>query len=177
MEIVNSKGECYYWSERVIPEDLDEAGTAVIKAFDIRGRFFHTEYFRLSEDKEGLGKKGDVVGLEVNMRPPGGYTPDMMNFANNINVYAIYAKMAMDNTVDYQTDRPYSCVYAARRDGLSYKNNAASIFSRYGKSINIHDRMPELLAEAMGNEFYVARFEDDEQCRDFVRFVLDKAED
>ncbi|MBQ9825103.1 MAG: ATP-grasp domain-containing protein, partial [Solobacterium sp.] len=43
MDIVNSKEECYYWSERVIPEDLDKMGTAVIKSFDIRGRFFHTE--------------------------------------------------------------------------------------------------------------------------------------
>ncbi len=177
MDIVNSKGECYYWSERVIPEDLDKAGTAVIKAFNIRGRFFHTEYFRLSEDKEGLGKKGDVVGLEVNMRPPGGYTPDMMNFANNINVYAIYARMAMYNSTDYKTDRPYSCVYCARRDGLVYEHNAASIFSRYGKNICIHDRMAELLAEAMGNEFYVARFETDEECREFIKFVLEKAKD
>ena len=89
MDVVNESDECCYWSERVIPDDLDDKGTRVIKAFNIRGRFFHTEYFRLTEDKPGLGKKGGLVGLEVNMRPPGGYTPDMMNFANDINVYNI----------------------------------------------------------------------------------------
>jgi hypothetical protein len=34
----------------------------------------------------GLGKVGDYAGLEVNMRPPGGYTPDMINFAHSADV-------------------------------------------------------------------------------------------
>ena len=54
-------------------------GRRVIKAFDSNSRLFHLEFFRLKEAREGLGGVGDLVGLEVNMRPPGGYTPDMMN--------------------------------------------------------------------------------------------------
>ncbi len=174
MDLVNSQGECMYWSEREIPEDLDRMGTAVIKAFGIRGRFFHTEYFRLSEDKEGLGKKGDLVGLEVNMRPPGGYTPDMMNFANDISVFDIYAEMAMSNTVSYTTERKYHAVYVGRRDKFTYKNNAAAVFSKYENAIMVHDRMPELLGEAMGNEFYIARFENKEDIRPFINLILEK---
>jgi hypothetical protein len=37
--------------------------------------------------------------------------------------------------------------------------------------------MAELLSEAMGNEFYVARFKTDEECREFIKFVLEKAKD
>ncbi len=177
MDIVNSKDECFYWSEREIPEDLDKMGTAVIHAFNIKGRFFHTEYFRLTEDKEGLGKKGDLVGLEVNMRPPGGYTPDMMNFANDINVYLIYANMAMYNEGMYDTDRPYHTTYVGKRDKFNYKNNVASIFTRYGQNICIHDRMPDLLAEAMGNEFYVARFKTVKEVKEFANFVYAKVEE
>ena len=44
-----------------------------MKAFNTRSRFFHFEFFRLNEDKEGVGKKGDILGLEVNMRPPGAF--------------------------------------------------------------------------------------------------------
>lgn len=177
MDIVNSKDECFYWSEREIPEDLDKMGTAVIHAFNIKGRFFHTEYFRLTEDKEGLGKKGDLVGLEVNMRPPGGYTPDMMNFANDINVYLIYANMAMYNEGMYDTDRPYHTTYVGKRDKFNYKNNVASIFTRYGQNICMHDRMPDLLAEAMGNEFYVARFKTVKEVKEFANFVYAKVEE
>lgn len=176
MDIVNSSDECWYYSEREIPKDLVEMGTRVIKAFDIRGRFFHTEYFRLYEDKEGLGKKGDLVGLEVNMRPPGGYTPDMMNYANDINVYLIYANMAMYNEGLYKTDRPYHCVYVGRRDKYNgiYTNGSTSIFSKYGQSIVMHERMPDLLSSAMGNEFYIARFKTKKEVKDFVNFVYKK---
>ncbi|MBR3364175.1 MAG: carbamoylphosphate synthase large subunit, partial [Solobacterium sp.] len=150
-------------------------GTAVIKSFDIKGRFFHTEYFRLTEDKKGLGKKGDLVGLEVNMRPPGGYTPDMMNYANDINVYAIYANMAMFNTAPEESDRPYSVAFAGRRDHLSYKNDASAVYAKYGQKIVMHGRMPELLAEAMGNEFFMARFKTEKEVKAFLKFIFEKA--
>ena len=176
MDLVNQAEECFFWSEREIPEDLDKMGSAVIKAFDIRGRFFHTEYFRLSEDKPGLGKKGGLVGLEVNMRPPGGYTPDMMNFANDINVYSIYANMAMFNHGIYETTRPYYCVYVGKRDGLDYKNSDAAIYAKYGSNICMHERMPEILGKAMGNYMFIARFRDKKSMNEFAAFVYAKNE-
>ena len=177
MDIVNSKDEVIYWSEREIPEDLDKMGTAVIHSFNIRGRFFHTEYFRLTEDKPGLAKKGDLVGLEVNMRPPGGYTPDMMNYANDINVYLIYAAMCMNNANTYVSDRPYHAVYAGRRNKFAYANDPAEIYTYYGQNIVMHDRMPDLLSEAMGNEFYIGRFRTVEECKAFAKMVFEKPED
>lgn len=175
MDIVNSQEECLYWSERKIPADLDKMGTAVIKSFGIKGRFFHTEYFRLTEDKKGLGKKGDLVGLEVNMRPPGGYTPDMMNYANDINVYAIYANMAMFNAAPEESDRPYSCVFSGRRDHLSYKYSASDVYAKYGQKLVMHGRMPELLGEAMGNEFFMARFKTEKEVKAFLKYIFQKA--
>lgn len=176
MDVVNESDECCYWSERVIPDDLDDMGTRVIKAFKIRGRFFHTEYFRLTEDKPGLGKKGGLVGLEVNMRPPGGYTPDMMNFANDINVYNIYANMCMYNHGLYQTDRPYYCVYVGKRDRLKYANSDAAVFYRYGSNICMHERMPGILGSAMGDDMYIARFKTIDEVKKFIRFVYAKTE-
>ena len=177
MDIVNSKDEVVYWSEREIPEDLEKMGTAVIHSFNIRGRFFHTEYFRLTEDKPGLAKKGDLVGLEVNMRPPGGYTPDMMNYANDINVYLIYASMCMNNDGNYSTERPYHAVYTGKRDKFTYVNDPAAVYTYYGQNIVMHDRMPDLLGEAMGNEFYIARFRTVEECKQFAKMVFEKPED
>ncbi len=176
MDIVNNAEDCFYWSERKIPEDLDKMGTAVIKSFGIKGRFFHTEYFRLSEDKEGLGKKGDLVGLEVNMRPPGGFTPDMMNYANDIDVYAIYAQMAMNNSKTYWTERPYHAVYVGRRDKFKYKNSPAAIYAKYGENICMHERMPSILGTAMGDDAFVTRFKTKKEVDEFLRFILEKAE-
>lgn len=174
MEIVNDEDECFYYSLREIPADLKDVGERVIHAFDLRGRFFHTEYFRLTKDQPGLAKKGDLVGLEVNMRPPGGYTTDMMNFANDIDIYRIYANMAMYNEGLYETTRPFLCAYVARRDKEKYKYDDEAIFKKYGEAICVNDRMPELLAVAMGNEFYIARFETEKECELFAKYVLMK---
>ena len=118
MDVVNDLSSMYYYSERDIPEDLKQIGRACVKEFYTAGRCFHMEFFRLLEDKEGLGKEGDIIGLEVNLRTPGGYTPDMMNYANDIDVYKIYADMVVRGYSDYDHNRPYHCVYCGRRDGL-----------------------------------------------------------
>ena len=108
------------------------------------------------------------------MRPPGGYTPDMMNYANNINVYDIYARMCMYNTVDYHTDRPYFCIYAARRDGIEYVHTEEEIMNKYGSNIVMHERMPEILSSAMADDNYTARFTSIEEMNAFSDFVLEK---
>ena len=81
MDIVNNKADAYFYIEKQLPDDVRDAGRRCVKAFDVKSRFIHFEFFRLTKDQEGLGKKGSIVALEVNMRPCGGFTPDMMNFA------------------------------------------------------------------------------------------------
>ena len=166
--------DVYYYSVREIPEDLKKIGTAVVKTFKPRSRFFHCEYFRLKEDKEGVGKKGDIFGLEVNMRPPGGYTPDMMNYANDIDVYQIYAQMVMGNVQPYNQTRPYTCTYAARRNGVHYVHSHEEIMQKYQGHICMHEQMPAILAVAMGDDMYTARFKTEEEVLEFCSYVLQK---
>ena len=174
MDIVNDVHDVYYYSVREIPEDLKKIGTAVVKTFKPRSRFFHCEYFRLKEDKEGVGKKGDIFGLEVNMRPPGGYTPDMMNYANDIDVYQIYAQMVMGNVLPYNQTRPYTCTYAARRNSVHYVHSHEEIMQKYQGHICMHEQMPAILAVAMGDDMYTARFKTEEEVLEFCSYVLQK---
>ena len=175
MDIVNDKLDLWYFSRKQIPEDLKDAGRRTIKAFESNSRFFHCEFFVLNEDKEGLGKKGDIFGLEVNMRPPGGYSPDMMNYANDIDVYQIWANMVCYDQGYFDPEhRPYTCVYAAQRKGNNYAHNKDDIFAAYGYSILMYEEMPEVLATAMADYAYLARFETEEQAAAFADFVLKK---
>lgn len=95
MDNVNEHCDTAFCNRFVAGSDIEEIGTKVVKAFDTRSRFFHFEFFRLDSDKEGLGKKGDLVGLEVNMRAPGAYMPDMINFSYESDVYTIWADMVI----------------------------------------------------------------------------------
>ena len=57
-----------------------------------------------------------IIGLETNMRPSGGFTPDMYNFAYETDVYKIWADMI---AFDYST-KPLGtqrfCAFIGRRD-------------------------------------------------------------
>lgn len=172
MDVVNDLSSMYYYSERDIPEDLKQIGRACVKEFYTAGRCFHMEFFRLLEDKEGLGKEGDIIGLEVNLRTPGGYTPDMMNYANDIDVYKIYADMVVRGYSDYDHNRPYHCVYCGRRDGLHYTHSHEEIVEKYQFDMVMCERMPDILSGAMGNFTYTARFETMDEVQAFVDYVL-----
>lgn len=177
MDVVNDQLDMWYYSRKQIPEDLKDAGRRTIKAFESNSRFFHCEFFVLNEDKKGLGKKGDIFGLEVNMRPPGGYTPDMMNYANDISVYQIWANMVCYDQGYFDPEqRPYVCVFASQRRTGHYQHSHEEIWAKYGQSILMYEEMPEVLSGAMGDFAFMARFETEEQAIAFAHYVLTRTE-
>ncbi|MEE1312125.1 MAG: carbamoylphosphate synthase large subunit [Lachnospiraceae bacterium] len=171
-DIVNNKDHLAYYTANMLPEDLREKGRATIKAFDVRSRFFHLEFFRLVEDKEGLGKKGDIVALEVNMRPAGGWTPDMYNYANSVDVYSIWADMVVyDKTYVDLTQKKYFAVYASQRYGKPYIHSHDDIRSRYADKIVLDEEIPEAISGAMGNHMWTVRVETEEEKNEFINYV------
>ena len=172
MDVVNDQGSMYYYSLKELPYDLKQAGRACVKSFYTAGRCFHMEFFRMLEDKEGLGKKGDLIGLEVNLRTPGGYTPDMMNYANNIDVYSIYADMVTKGYSEYNRERPYHCIYCGRRDGIVYRMSHEDVVNKYQFDLVMCERMLDILSGAMGNFIYTARFETMDEVNQFIDDVL-----
>ena len=170
MDAVNEQKNIGCYSYKHIPDDIMEAGKRTVEAFDTRSRFFHFEFFRLNED-QAVGKKGDIIGLEVNMRPPGGFLPDMINYANDSNVYQLWADMIVHDTIHYQQERKYSSGFIGRRDRLQYAHTTQDIQDTYRDSILMIRRLPAALATAMGDEVIVARFQTEEEILDFFRYV------
>ena len=157
MDIVNNADNSIYYIVKDLPEDTRKAGRATVKSFGVKNRFVHFEFFRLTEDQP-MGKKGDVVALEVNMRPCGGFSPDMMNFANSTDVYKIYADMiAYDSTLKAGGEH-FFCAFAGRRDGKNFKLSHEELMAKYGPAMRMVDRIPDALSGAMGNQMYVANF-------------------
>ena len=158
MDVVNNLDNSLYYIVKDLPADTKKAGRATVKSFGVKSRFVHFEFFRLLEDHEGLGKKGDIMALEVNMRPCGGFTPDMINFANSTNVYKIWADMiAFDKSTMPVGERAF-CAFAGRRDGKPFKYSHEEIMEMYGDQMRMVERIPDALSGAMGNQMYVANF-------------------
>ncbi len=178
MDIVNENLEVSYYVNKEVPQNVFEIGQKVLKAFNIKSRYFHLEFFKLRCDKHGLGKAGDIVALEVNMRPPGGYTPDMINFGQSVDTYQIYADIiCYDKIKNVNLNHPkYYCVYCGRRDRLKYKYTYEDI-KRVYPWISMHDNMSDVLSGAMGNEFFIAKFEFFEDMEKFKEMVSKKADE
>ena len=175
MDIVNKNLEMSYYVNKEVPKNVFEIGQKVLKAFKIKSRYFHLEFFKLRTEKHGLGKAGDIIALEVNMRPPGGFTPDMINFGQSVDTYQIYADiMCYDKIVNVKLDYPkYYCFFFGRRDRLNYKYSYEQIKEKY-PFIQMHGIMPEALSGAMGNEFFIAKFEDFKDLENFKNMVEEK---
>lgn len=175
MDIVNEQIDLAYYTADRVPEKLQRLGRATVKAFAVKSRFVHLEFFRLTKPRKGLGDVGDYVGLEVNMRPAGGYTPDMMNYAHSTDVYQIWADMVTcDKRVLADRKDDHFCVYASRRDLYTYEHSHEEILEKYGGQIVMCERMPDILSGAMGNQMYTAKAKDYGAVEEFIRFVHQK---
>ena len=176
-DMVNKGLDLAYYTTDVVPEQLREYGRAALKAFKVRSRFVHFEFFRLTQARKNLGEVGDFVGLEVNMRPAGGYTPDMMDFAHNTDVYEIWAEMVAFNErrlPDIGGDR--FCAYASRRDIHSYVHSHEEILEKYGSCMKMCERMPDVLSGAMGNQMYTAVLDTIGEVEEYNEFIHERAE-
>ncbi|MBO5253424.1 MAG: carbamoylphosphate synthase large subunit [Clostridia bacterium] len=172
MDVVNSNDNSIYYIVKDLPEDTREAGHAAVKSFGVKSRFIHFEFFRLTQDQEGLGKKGKVIALEVNMRPCGGFTPDMINFARSTNVYKIWADMIAYGDSLMPVGEHQFCAFAGLRDGKDFVLSHDDIMAKYGENMRMVSRIPEALSGAMGNQMYVATFPTEEAMNAFYKDVL-----
>ena len=172
MDIVNDGDNSIYYIVKDLPEDTRKAGRATVKSFGVKSRFVHFEFFRLTEDMPSMGKKGDVVALEVNMRPCGGFSPDMMNFANSTDVYKIWADMiAFDESHKEGGEHSY-CAFCGRRDGKNFVLSDEAVVEKYRSEMRMVTRIPDALSGAMGNQMFVAVFPTKEAMDSFYAETL-----
>ncbi|MCR5506122.1 MAG: ATP-grasp domain-containing protein [Bacilli bacterium] len=172
-DVVEEHKDVFYYTLPEVPKDLLKLGKKVVKAFEVKKRFFHMEFFRLTEDAPGVGKVGDIVPLETNMRPAGGYTPDLINFANSVNCYQIWADvMAFDEVRhDYSGLPHYFAGCASRRDEHAYVNSDEEVLAKYKDKIAAHGRYAKVIATAMGDRYFMGKFDTIKEMEEFRDFV------
>ena len=167
METVNERSDIYYYSQREIPSDLELAGRKTVKAFDVRERFFHFEFFRKPDDS--------LVALEVNIRPPGGLTTDMMNFANDFDIYREWANVLINNRFDPLYSRPYHVCYACRRYIYDYSHSHGEVMAQFGNLIVAYQPILGAWSGALGDLGYLIRSSELDEVLEAAEFIQEKA--
>jgi len=174
-EIVLKQLDDMYYCLPYVPEDLENIGRKVVKAFDVQNRFFHIEFFRTNKDTEQFGPKNSLVALEANMRAPGGYSPDLINYANSASCYNIYAdSCAYDENHEDLSKKKYYAVTSSRRFHLEYVHEESEILTKYRNNICMYGDYPKVLRDDLGDRYYFAKFDNKEELEEFDRFVREK---
>ena len=178
MDVVTDRLDLTYRIAAQMPAGLAEVGLGTARAFGMRNRFVHEEFFRLTADKPGLGRTGDYVGLEVNMRPAGGNTLDMYNYARDADVYQIYTDVVTGldtGAAASARENPAFAVYAGRRDEFRYRLDWSAVLAKYAGEIRQTQRNPPLFVPQLGNDYAIIRTSDASRADEFAADVTTRA--
>ncbi len=171
MDMVNEKRSCQTLIRNRLPDALRNMGRAALKAFGVRKRMVHFEFFCLNRDQR-IGKKGDFVALEVNMRPCGGILPTMINYAYSTDIYKIWADMICYDGSAKPIGQQQFCAYAGRRNGRSYVLSYEDVMRAFSEHIVEADRVDPVLATDMGDFMFLAVFPTLDEVKDYFARVL-----
>jgi len=168
MEAVNDDTDIWYCITRAVPPDIEAAGKAIIRAFRVRERPFHFEFFRLAD--------GSVVPLEINVRPPGGLTVDMFNYANEFDFYREWANVVVHGRFDAALTHPYACAYVGRKHRLSYARSHEDVLREFKPLIVFDTPMSGVFARAIGDFGYILRDPDEAKLVAAALAIHEKAD-
>ena len=177
LDMLHGSGENVSYTQNVQAIELHDIGSRVVKAFGTKNRFFHFEFFRLDVDKEPLGKKGDILGLEVNMRAPGGYIPDKMNYAYDVDVYQIWAESLVFN--ENRSFKDYEFKYYVTHFGRGnneYMHGSQDIREKYGDLVMVEKEPPKSISGGMGSHIFILRSKTTEELMEQAAYILRRAD-
>ena len=167
METVNEDRHIYFFTQREIPADLEEAGRRILKEFDIRERFFHLEFFRKPD--------GGLAALEANVRPPGGNILDMYNWACDVDLYWGWANIVLNNRFVDRYTRKYYCCFVSRKFNKSYRVSHEQVLLELGPLLVSHESIPAIFSTAMGNYAYYVRTPNYDEMLNAAAFIQELA--
>jgi hypothetical protein len=164
MELRAGALDGFYYSLRSIPPALEQIGRQALSGFGLRQRFFHLEFFARPD--------GSYVALEMNVRPPGGFTTDMMNYACDFDVYGLWAAVIVGDSLDgFSYQRKFHTAHAGRRRERAYEHPPEALAGELGDTLVAVAAVPDAFAVTMGNTAYLLRHPRLEPLLDAIRRV------
>ncbi|ASA26543.1 carboxylate--amine ligase [Paenibacillus donghaensis] len=164
MDVVNTDNHLYYYCLKDISPEVEDAGRRILQAFEIKERFFHIELFKSNKD-------GRIIALEVNMRPPGAWMTDAINFSYDVDIYKEWAAMIVNDQMGGPYEGQYYTGYASRKQHKHYVHSHGDILNTYENLIVKYAEIEQVFSRAMGNSAYQFRSPSLDQVREIVNYI------
>lgn len=168
MDVVNREEHMHYICMPGVPDDVKDAGRKIIKSIDMGEKFFHLELFRTADT-------GEIIALEINMRPPGAWMTDAINFSYDMNVYREWANLMINGRIDPPGEGKYYTAYANRRENRTYRRDHNAIMDELDGRVVKYSPIPPIFSKGMGNHGYQFRSESHEEVQQMLRFIQEEA--
>ncbi len=162
LELILSNKDNAYFIEKELGPKLVAYGRDIIKAFGMKERFFHIEFFKNGDD---------YIAIEYNNRMAGGFTVEAYNYAHSIDLFHDYATIVTGGTVGERPFEPQYCLVATRRDKTDYVYTADEIKERYAAYLKTVKRMPDAFAELQGNDAYLLVADNKALLDEMIAFI------
>lgn len=154
----------FYYSLRLIPAEMERVSREAVAAMNLRERFFHV---RILETPEG-----EWVVVSVVAAPGIGMTLDMINYANNFDIYGEYAHVVTENRFRSAiTTPPWHCGYIGRELTRAYAHSHGDIMYRFGSIIACHGPVPASISDRVGSYAYIVNTRTLDEMKAVARFV------
>ena len=148
-------------------------GLAVLKALNFRTGFTHMEWY--------LKENGEAVFGEIGARPPGAHTVDIMNWANDIDLFAGMGEAEVKGTFSQPINRKYNCTCLTKRaqgqgiirriDGVDRVRRALGDQLVAMNLLNVGEHRRDWKLTLLGDGWIVVRDPDFQACKDACDFV------
>ncbi len=165
--MVKNNENVYYYSLLDIPKDLEKCGRQVVKAANVKEKFFHIEFFRIAD--------GTLRALEINMRPPGGLTTHMFNYACDVDVYDWWGSIMGGQDPIRDFSRKYHCAFVGRKHDRPYKYSHDQLYAKWGEKIPHSQPMNPVEYTVMGQWGYLPRSSDLAELKEIISDIITEA--
>ncbi|MBI3790204.1 MAG: ATP-grasp domain-containing protein [Gemmatimonadetes bacterium] len=150
-----------------------QLGFDVLKALQFRTGFTHMEWYRLPS--------GEAVFGEIGARPPGAHTVDIMNWANDIDLFLGMGEAELKGTLSQPLERKYNCTCLTKRaqgqgiirriDGVEKVRRALGDQLVAVNLLNVGEHRRDWKLTLLGDGWVVIRDPDVQACMDASDFV------
>ena len=162
LELLNNNTlDWVYYIDKDLDPKLVEYGKAAVKAFGMKERFFHIEFFKTEDD---------YIAIEYNNRPAGAFALDVYNYSHSADFFKLYAEVVVGKDVELNLDSKYGLA-STRRDYKDYAHTEEEIRHKYQEKLKAVLRMPEAFSELQGNVMYILVADTLDEMREMEDFV------
>jgi len=106
------------------------------------------------------------------MRPPGGYTLDMVDYAFNIDLFKAFAQLLTTDKTSITGKEPlYNSAFVSRKYSNTYAHSQNEVIKKYGEHIMAAREMPSVFAKVMGDFFYNYRVKTFAEVLEIQKFI------